>query len=57
MRFDLEIDVEMTRKAVGGDGSKPNFPQMDSTKPSPGASLPVQGQDVYLGLKEKGHSK
>jgi hypothetical protein len=57
MRFDLEIDVEMTRKAVGGDGSKPNFTQMDSTKPSPVASLPVQGQDVYLGLKEKGHSK
>ncbi|CAG9990137.1 unnamed protein product, partial [Clonostachys byssicola] len=57
MRFDLGIDVEMTRKAVGGDGSKLNFPQMDSTKPNPGASLPVQGQDVYLVLKERGNSK
>ncbi|CAH0021759.1 unnamed protein product [Clonostachys rhizophaga] len=56
MKFDLEIDVEMTRKAVRGDGSKLNFPQMDSTKPSPGASLPVQGQDAYLVLKERGHS-
>ncbi|KAK5997452.1 Cytochrome P450 monooxygenase calL-like protein [Cladobotryum mycophilum] len=52
-RFELSLDVEMTRKAVGGDGKSARFPRMDSTKPSPGASLPHKGEDVFLVLKEK----
>lgn len=52
-KFELSLDVEMTRKAVGGSGKSVRFPRMDSTKPSPGASLPHRGEDVFLLLKER----
>ncbi|TGJ84268.1 hypothetical protein E0Z10_g4481 [Xylaria hypoxylon] len=56
-RFDISMDVEMTRKAVGGKEKggidSIRFPTLDASKPSPGASLPVEGHDVYLVLKEK----
>ncbi|KAH8889141.1 cytochrome P450 [Thozetella sp. PMI_491] len=55
-KFEIQIDEDMTRKAVGGkgkDGMKSlAFPKIDHTKPSPGASLPVKGEDVFLVLKE-----
>ncbi|UNI23245.1 hypothetical protein JDV02_009077 [Purpureocillium takamizusanense] len=52
-KFELRLDVERTRKAVGGSGKSVRFPRMDSTKPSPGASLPHRGEDVFLLLKER----
>ncbi|PWI72855.1 hypothetical protein PCL_09870 [Purpureocillium lilacinum] len=52
-KFELSLDVEMTRRAVGGSGKSVRFPRMDSTKPSPGASLPHRGEDVFLLLKER----
>ncbi|KAJ3571853.1 hypothetical protein NPX13_g5238 [Xylaria arbuscula] len=55
--FDMKLNVEMTRRAVGGKRNggieSLNFPILDASKPSPGASLPLKGQDVYLVLKEK----
>ncbi|KAI0186879.1 cytochrome P450 [Xylaria flabelliformis] len=55
-RFEVNVDVDMTRKAVGGKSKggieSINFPKLDASKPSPGASLPVKGQDVYVVLKE-----
>lgn len=52
-RFDLCLDAERTRKLLGGDGKSVNFPRIDSTKPSPGASLPYEGEDVFIVLKKK----
>ncbi|KAH7136043.1 cytochrome P450 [Dendryphion nanum] len=47
-KFDLEIDPE-SRK----NGILPPFPKIDTTKPSPGASLPHEGDDVILVLKKR----
>ncbi|KAJ2997402.1 hypothetical protein NUW58_g666 [Xylaria curta] len=56
-KFDISVNPELTRKAVGGKTKggidSINFPELDASKPSPGASLPVRGQDVYVTLKEK----
>lgn len=56
-KFEVSLDVEMTRKLVGGSGKLPDFPRMDATKPSPGASLPFRGEDVILVIKKTGGSK
>jgi len=51
--------LHASRHADGktGDGNgieSINFPRVDASKPSPGASLPaVQGDDVFLVLREK----
>ncbi|KAK8867690.1 cytochrome P450, partial [Apiospora arundinis] len=65
-KFDVDVDIERTRQKVGtkrpsGEQAQTgpakgiesiNFPRVDLSKPSPGASLPVvQGEDVYLVLK------
>jgi hypothetical protein len=51
-KFDISIDVQRTRQAIGGGGrgsTQPvRFPRIDHTKPSPGASLPAKGEDVFL---------
>lgn len=57
-RFEVEVDVDKTRAAVGGKGRNATgrmpFPMIDHTKPSPGVSLPVKGQDVFLIFRKSG---
>lgn len=68
-KFDVHVDIERTRQKVGtrpssrkqgqsvreaGGIDSINFPRVDLSKPSPGASLPVvQGEDVYVVLKQR----
>lgn len=56
-KFETSVDVGKTREAIGGKGkcgtSLVHFPRIDHTKPSPGASLPVKGEDVFLIFKAK----
>ncbi|KAK8047542.1 hypothetical protein PG996_015606 [Apiospora saccharicola] len=58
-KFDVCIDAEETRKLTDGRGGKGGgleslpFPRINHTKPSPGASLPVEGDDVLVVLREK----
>jgi hypothetical protein len=62
-KFDIRVDIERTRRSVGTKrGSRKaeaagidsiNFPRVDISKPSPGASLPVvHGEDVFLVLRK-----
>jgi cytochrome P450 len=47
-RFDVSIDPNQTK-----NGALPPFPRIDTTKPSPGASLPHDGDDVVLILQKR----
>lgn len=53
-RYDVSMVPEQMRN--GGkrtDTSLPPFPRLDTTKPSPGASLPHEGEDVVLLLGKR----
>jgi cytochrome P450 len=53
-RYDITIDTEQMRN--GGrktHESLPPFPRLDTTKPSPGASLPHEGDDIFIVLKKR----
>ncbi|KAF7531985.1 hypothetical protein G7054_g8359 [Neopestalotiopsis clavispora] len=63
-KFDIHIDIDRTRESVGAKRElgqtkatgidSINFPRVDLSTPSPGASLPaVQGEDVFLILRTK----
>lgn len=45
-QFDIGVKKEK-------DGSLPQFPRIDSTKPSPGASSAFDGEDVFLVMEKK----
>jgi cytochrome P450 len=47
-RFDLELSPK-----IESNGALPPFPKMDTTKPSPGASLPCEGDDIVMLLKNR----
>lgn len=53
-KFETSVDDGRTRAAIGQKGkygtSFVQFPRIDHTKPSPGASLPFKGDDVFLAL-------
>ncbi|KAF2818683.1 cytochrome P450 [Ophiobolus disseminans] len=53
-RYDISVDADRMRN--GGKkthGDLPLFPRLDTTKPSPGASLPHEGDGVVLVLRKR----
>ncbi|KAF2704074.1 cytochrome P450 [Pleomassaria siparia CBS 279.74] len=54
-KYDINIDVEKTNKAMGIRGNRKDavFPSINHSKPSPGASLPFRDDDVFIVLKER----
>jgi cytochrome P450 len=53
-RYDISmVNEQMRHGEKGSYKSSPPFPRLDTTKPSPGASLPHEGDDVVLMLKKR----
>lgn len=53
-RYDVSIISERTRNGGKWTGEGlPPFPRSDTTKPSPGVSLPHEGDDVVLSLWDR----